>query len=243
MLKKETKPAAHLDVVQTKDMLKRLLGEFLGTFSLVFCGTGAIIVNQESGGMITHPGIAMVFGLVVMVMILSFGHISGAHINPAVSIALSIAKRFKWSNVMPYILAQLTGALVASLSLHFLFPKSELLGSTIPRGSDLQSFVFETILSFLLMIVILSSTSKKDHSLFGPALAIGGTVGLEALFAGPVCGASMNPARSLGPVIIANHYQSVWIYILAPVLGAVLGSLVFLTIKETDLIKNENKRV
>jgi aquaporin NIP len=243
MLKREMKPVAHPDVVQINGMLKRLSGEFLGTFGLVFCGTGAIIVNQESGGIITHPGIATVFGLIVMVMILSFGHISGAHINPAVSIGLSIAKRFKWGNVIPYILAQLTGALVASLSLHLLFPKSEVLGATIPRGSNLQSFVFETILTFLLMIVILTSTSKKDHSLLGPALAIGGTVGLEALFAGPICGASMNPARSLGPAFIANHFQSVWVYILAPLFGAVLGSLVFLTIKETDLIKNDNKTV
>jgi aquaporin NIP len=241
MLKREMKLAAHPDAVQNKDMLKRLSGEFLGTFGLVFCGTGAIIVNQESGGIITHTGIAMVFGLIVMVMILSFGHMSGAHINPAVSIALSIAKRFKWRNVIPYISAQVTGALVASLSLHFIFPKNEILGSTIPKGSDLQSFVLETILTFLLMIVILTSTSKKDHSLLGPGLAIGGVVGLEALFAGPICGASMNPARSLGPAVIAHHFQSVWIYILAPVLGAVLGSLVFLTIKESDLIENKNK--
>jgi aquaporin NIP len=222
-------------------MLKRLSGEFLGTFSLVFCGTGAIVINQESGGIITHPGIAMVFGLIVMAMILSCGHISGAHINPAVSIALSIAKRFKWSSVIPYILAQVSGAMLASLILHFLFPKNDFLGATIPKGSDIQSFVLEMILTFLLMLVILTSTTKRDHSLLAPALAIGGTVGLEALFAGPVCGASMNPARSLGPAVIGNHYQSIWIYILAPLLGAVLGSFVFLTIKEIDLIKRGRK--
>jgi aquaporin NIP len=225
-------PAVNPDVAQINAMFKRLMGEFLGTFGLVFCGTGAIIINQETGGIITHLGIAITFGLIVMAMILSFGHISGAHINPIVSIALSITKRFKWGRVIPYILAQVAGAVVASLVLHFLFPKNALLGATIPKGSDLQSFVLEVILTLLLVVVILTSTEKQDHSLLKPALAIGGTVGLEALFAGPICGASMNPARSLAPAIIANHYQSIWIYILAPLLGAVLGSFVFLFINE-----------
>jgi aquaporin NIP len=213
-------------------MLRRLLGEFLGTFGLVFCGTGAIVINQESNGAITHLGIAMTFGLIVMAMILSFGHISGAHINPAVSIALCVSKRFRWRHLAPYILAQLAGGLLASSALHYLFPINELLGATIPSGSDVQSYVLEFILTFLLMIVILTSTQKKDHSLLGPALAIGGTVGLEALFAGPICGASMNPARSLSPAIIGGHYQSLWVYILGPVMGALVGSFVFAIINE-----------
>lgn len=208
-------------------MLKRLLGEFLGTFGLVFCGTGAIVINQETNGAITHMGIAITFGLIVMAMILSFGHISGAHINPAVSIALCVSKRFRWGHLAPYIFAQVAGALLASSVLHYLFPVNELLGATIPSGSDVQSYVLEFILTFLLMIVILTSTHKKDHSLLGPALAIGGTVGLEALFAGPICGASMNPARSLSPAIIGGHYQSLWVYILGPVMGALVGSFVF----------------
>jgi aquaporin NIP len=222
-------------VAQINEMFKRLSGEFLGTFGLVFCGTGAIIINQESEGVVTHLGVAITFGLIVMVMILSFGHISGAHINPAVSIALCIAKRFKWNHVFPYVLSQLAGALLASLVLHFLFPKNELLGASLPRGSDMQSLVLEFLLSFLLMVVILTSTAKKDHSLLGPALAIGGTVGLEALFAGPICGASMNPARSLGPAIVGHHYQSLFIYILGPLSGTVVGSFVFLMIKENDI--------
>ena len=208
-------------------MLKRLLGEFLGTFGLVFCGTGAIVINQESNGAITHLGIAMVFGLIVMAMILSFGHISGAHINPAVSIALCVSKRFSRRHLTPYIIVQLAGALLASYILHYLFPANELLGATIPSGSNVQSCILECILTFLLMIVILTSTQKKEHSLIGPALAIGATVGLEALFAGPVCGASMNPARSLSPAIIGGHYQSLWVYIFGPVLGALVGSFVF----------------
>lgn len=209
-------------------MLKSLSGEFLGTFGLVFFGTGAIIINQESGGVITQVGVAITFGLVVMSMILSFGHISGAHINPAVSIALCVVKRFRWRRVVPYISAQLAGALLASLILHHLFPKNELLGATLPRGSDLQSFILEFILTFFLMVAILTSTTRKEHSLLRPALVIGATVGLEALAAGPICGASMNPARSLSPAIVVNHYLSIWIYILGPILGALLGSFVFI---------------
>jgi len=218
--------------VQINNMLKRLTGEFLGTFGLVFCGTGAIVINQESNGVITHLGIAITFGLIVMAMILSFGHISGAHINPAVSIALCVSKRFRWRHLAPYIFAQLAGALLASYLLHYLFPTNDLLGATIPSGSDVQSYFLEFILTFLLMIVILTSTQKKDHSLLGPALAIGGTVGLEALFAGPICGASMNPARSLSPAIIGGHYQSLWVYILGPILGALVGSFVFAILNE-----------
>ena len=221
-------------------MLKRLTGEFLGTFGLVFCGTGAIVINQESNGAITHLGIAIVFGLIVMAMILSFGHISGAHINPAVSIALCVSRRFRWRHLAPYIIAQLAGALLASYILHWLFPVNELLGTTIPSGSDVQSFVLEFILTFLLMIVILTSTQKKDHSLLGPALAIGGTVGLEALFAGPVCGASMNPARSLSPAIIAGHYQSLWVYIFGPVMGALTASFVFAIVNEDYTVKKKS---
>jgi aquaporin NIP len=218
-------------------MRKRLLGEFLGTFGLVFCGTGAIVINQESNGAITHLGIAITFGLIVMAMILSFGHISGAHINPAVSIALCVSKRFRWRHLAPYIFAQLAGALFASYILHYLFPANKLLGATIPSGSDVQSYVLEFILTFLLMIVILTSTQKKDHSLIGPALAIGGTVGLEALFAGPICGASMNPARSLSPAIISGHYHSLWVYIIGPILGALVGSFVFSILNEDYIFK------
>ncbi len=232
-------PVVHRDVAQTNDMIRRLAGEFLGTFGLVFCGTGAIVINQETGGVITHVGVAMTFGLIVMAMILSFGHISGAHINPAVSIALCVSKKFSWRHLAPYILAQLAGALMASGILHYLFPGNEFLGATIPSGSDVQSFVLEFILTFLLMIVILTSTHKKDHSLLGPALAIGATVGLEALFAGPVCGASMNPARSLSPAIIGGHYHAIWVYILGPVMGALLGAFAFAILNEDFAAKSK----
>jgi aquaporin NIP len=227
----------HPPVVQIKSMLKRLTGEFIGTFGLVFCGTGAIVINQESGGSVTHLGIAITFGLIVLAMILSFGHISGAHINPAVTIALSIAGRFKRKNIAPYIIAQLGGACVASFLLKYLFPANIFLGATIPNGSDMQSFILEFILTFLLMLVILTSTQKKDHTLIGPALAIGSTVGLEALFAGPICGASMNPARSISPAFIGGHFQSLWVYILGPVAGAILAVFAFMILHE-NLEKN-----
>ncbi len=218
------------------------MGEFLGTFGLVFCGTGAIIINQESGGVITHVGIAMSFGLIVLAMILSLGHISGAHINPAVSIALGIAGRFKFKNIIPYILAQLGGAFLASGLLKYLFPANDFLGATIPRGSDIQSFVLEFLLSFLLMLVILTSTQKKDHSLLVPAIAIGATVGLEALFAGPICGASMNPARSISPALVSGHLRSLWVYLLGPIIGAIAAVWIFAILKDRPEQKLPNGR-
>ena len=156
--------------------MKKYAAEFLGTFALVFCGTGAIIINQETNGAITHVGVAMTFGLIVMAMIYTFGAISGAHFNPAVSIAFSLAKKFQLKEVIPYLISQFTGALLASLVLKFLFPTNELLGSTIPLGSHLQSFILECILTFFLMLVILQvSSGSKEQGLFA-GIAIGATV-------------------------------------------------------------------
>jgi aquaporin NIP len=215
-------------------MIKRLTGEFLGTFSLVFCGTGAIIIDQETGGTITHAGIALTFGMIVLAMILAFGHVSGAHINPAVSIGLWLARRFQGRHVIPFIIVQIAGGCTASLILKGLFPKNRYLGITLPAGSYTQSFILESILTFILMLVILTSTDKKDHSLIGPALAIGSTVGLEAMFAGPICGASMNPARSIGPAIASGHFQALWVYIAAPVLGALAAVPLFSIVKHRE---------
>lgn len=204
-------------------MLKAYTAEGIGTFALVFCGTGAIVIDQQSGGAVSHAGVAITFGLIVMSMVYSLGDISGAHMNPAVTIAFTITGRFPIGNVPAYIGSQLTGALAASLSLKLLFPASQLLGATLPSGSDLQSFVLELILTSFLMLVILNvATGSKEQGMFA-GLAIGSVVGLEAMFAGPVCGASMNPARSVAPALVSGHLAHLWIYIIAPVCGAALA--------------------
>jgi len=202
--------------------MRKFLAEYIGTFALVFCGTGAIIINDLSNGDIGHLGIAMAFGLIVMVMIYAFGGVSGAHINPAVSIAFSFTRLFEWKDLLLYITAQLLGAFTASFSLLFLF-EHQTLGSTLPADGAAQSFVLEVILTFLLMLVILM-VSQEEYVRRFTGLAVGATVGLEALFAGPICGASMNPARSMAPALVAGDMSYLWIYILAPILGAVLAA-------------------
>jgi aquaporin NIP len=219
--------------------MKKYLAEVIGTFALVFCGTGAIIINQETSGVVTHPGIAFTFGLIVMVMIYAIGPISGAHLNPAVTIGFFVAKRFPAKEIAPYFLSQAMGAFLASGVLRLLFEKNELLGSTMPAGSDLQSFILELILTFFLMLVIINvATGSKEQGMFA-GLAIGGTVLLEAMFAGPICGASMNPIRSLAPSIISGHTEHQWIYLIAPVLGAVLAVLVWTVIKPDVVAEKE----
>jgi len=211
-------------VVVAKNMfMKKYVAEILGTFALVFCGTGAIIINQQTNGAITHVGVAITFGLIVMVMIYALGNISGAHLNPAVTIAFTLAKKFEVKQVAPYIISQLIGAFLASLVLKYLFPTNEFLGATIPTGTALQSFVLEFILTFFLMLVIINvATGSKEQGMFA-GLAIGSTVLLEAMFAGPICGASMNPARSLAPAIVSGHTEHLWVYISATILGAALA--------------------
>jgi aquaporin NIP len=209
--------------VVTKQDYKKLIAEFLGTFGLVFTGTGAIVINGASNGTITHVGISITFGLIVLAMIYTFGDVSGAHINPAVTIAFAAAGRLRWKEVAGYILAPIGGAFPASAVLRLMFPLDGQLGTTLPTGEAGQSFVLEVILTFLLMLVILSvSTGSKEKGITA-GVAIGAIIGLEAMFAGPICGASMNPARSLGPAIVSGHLQSVWIYILAPLIGALLA--------------------
>jgi len=203
--------------------MKKYISEITGTFAMVFCGTGAIIINQEYGGVITHLGIALTFGLIVSAMIFALGDVSGAHLNPAVTLSFALAKRFPSKEILPYILSQTIGAFIASSLLKVLFSENEYLGSTQPGGSEIQSFIMETILTMILVMVIFNvSTGNKEKGITA-AIAIGGTVGLEALFAGPVCGASMNPVRSLSPAIISNHTEHLWIYLTAPILGAFIG--------------------
>ncbi len=207
--------------------MKKYIAELIGTFALVFCGTGAIVIDQQSNGAVTHVGIAITFGFIVMAMIYALGDISGAHMNPAVTIAFTIAKRFQSKQVLPYIISQLAGAFLASIILHFLFPTNETLGTTLPAGTEIQSFILEFILTFFLMLVIINvATGSKEQGMFA-GLAIGSTVLLEAMFAGPVCGASMNPARSISPAIVSGHTEYLWIYIAAPILGAAFAIPVF----------------
>ena len=208
-------------------MMRKLLAEFLGTYALVFAGTGAIVIDQQTHGGVTHVGIAITFGLIVMSMIYSFGDISGAHLNPAVSIAFTLTGKFPLKQLVPYILSQVAGALVASLTLKLLFPQNELLGATLPAGSDIQSLVLEFILTFFLMLVIVNvATGSKEQGMFA-GLAIGSVVALEAMFAGPICGASMNPARSLSPAVVSGHTEHLWIYLIATTAGACSAILVW----------------
>jgi aquaporin NIP len=198
----------------------KLLAEFLGTFALVLAGTGAIVINQVSSGAITHVGIALTFGLIILSMIYTFGDISGAHFNPAVTTAFVLARRFPAQSALPYILAQCGGALLASGLLRILFPQNENLGLTIPAGSAQQSFILEFVLTFLLMVTILRvSTGAKEKGITA-GIAIGSVIALEAMFAGPICGASMNPARSLAPALVSGHLNHLWVYLVATTLGA-----------------------
>ena len=217
--------------------MKKYFSEFLGAFGLVFAGTGAIIINQVSHGAITHVGIALTFGLIILAMIYTFGDISGAHFNPAVTIGFWAARRFDGALVVPYILSQAAGAFLASGLLRFLFPTNELLGTTLPAGSETQSFILELILTFFLMLVILNvSTGAKEKGATA-GIAIGSVIGLEALFAGPICGASMNPARSLAPAIISGHLEHLWLYVAAPVLGAILAKFACQCVREVGCCK------
>jgi aquaporin Z len=214
--------------------MKNYISEFIGTFAMIFCGTGAMTINEITGGDVTHVGIGITWGLIVMAMIYAFGEISGAHFNPAVSIAFAYAKKFSWKEVPKYIFFQVAGAFAASLLLMWLFPKSELLGATIPTVDVWRGFVLELILTFFLMVVIINvSTGSKEVGMMA-GIAIGSVVLLEALFAGPITNASMNPARSLAPNIVSGNIKGLWLYILAPIIGALLA------VVSCKFVKHEN---
>ena len=212
--------------------MKKYAAEFIGTFALVFAGTGAIVINEVSHGAITHVGIALTFGLVVLVMIYTLGDISGAHINPAVTIGFWLSRQLAGREVLPYIVSQSAGALAASGIVRLLFPDNRLLGATQPAGAALQSFVLEFLLTALLMFVILAVSTGAREKGITAGIVVGSVIALEAMFAGPISGASMNPARSLGPALVSGQIANLWIYLTAPVIGAGFGVLCCRCIRE-----------
>jgi aquaporin Z len=211
---------------------KRLAAEAVGTFALVFAGTAAIVVNDRSGGAVTHVGVALTFGLVVFALIAALGDVSGAHLNPAVTLGFHLARRFPGRLVMPYLMAQFAGAVAASISLRGLFPDHGTLGGTTPTGPDGQSLTLEALLTAGLMFTILCVSVGAKEKGITAGLAIGGVIALEALFAGPISGASMNPARSFAPALVAWRWGSLWVYLLGPVVGALLAVPVCRAIRE-----------
>jgi len=220
--------------------MRRYFAELIGTFALVFCGTGAIIINHATGGSITHVGVSAVFGLVVLGMIFSVGDVSGAHLNPAVSLGFWLAGRFPGREVILYSLFQTGGALLASFLLRLFFPNAPGLGETLPAISPGAAFAMEVTLTFFLMFVIINVSSGSRETGMFAGVAIGSVVALLALFAGPVTGASMNPARSLGPALVAGNLEHLWIYVCAPPLGAALGILGCVFTKEKNCCNFRN---
>ena len=213
--------------------MKKYISELIGTFALVFCGTGAMTVNEVTNGAdLTHVGVAITWGLIVMAMIYAFGETSGAHFNPTVTVAFAYAKKFSWKEVPKYVIAQLLGAILASGILWVLFPESEFYGATIPSIEPWRAFILELLLTFFLMLTIINvSTGSKEVGVMA-GIAIGGVVLLEAMFAGPMTKASMNPVRSIAPALVSGHLEHLWLYILAPFLGALLAVVSCRLVKE-----------
>jgi MIP family channel proteins len=203
----------------------------VGTFALVFAGCGAIMVDAKTGAL-GHVGVAITFGLVIMAMIYAVGHISGAHFNPAVTFAFSLSRHFPWSRAGAYWLAQLAGALTAAAILRGSLGNLAHVGATLPSGSQGQSFLWELVLTFFLMFVIMAVATDTRAVGEAAAIAVGGTVGLDAMFGGPISGASMNPARSAGPAIVSGDLHALWLYIVAPVVGASLAALTYQFIRQ-----------
>ncbi|MBJ6367071.1 MIP/aquaporin family protein [Snuella sedimenti] len=216
--------------------MKKYYAEMIGTFAMVFCGCGAMTINEITSGSISHVGVAITWGLIVMSMIYAFGEISGAHFNPAVSIGFAFAKKFSWQQVPKYVLSQAIGAITACLFLSFLFPESQFLGETTP-ASDFPPYkaaVLEFLLTFFLMVVIINvSTGSKEIGTMA-AIAVGGVILLEAMFAGPMTKASMNPIRSIAPALFTGNFQYLWLYICAPILGALTA------VSSCKLVKDNN---
>jgi aquaporin NIP len=215
----------------TSPLPQRLLAEFFGTFALIFFGTGAVVINESLGGSLTHTGVSLAWGLIVMVLIYAFGDLSGAHLNPTVTVGFAVAGRFPASELIPYILIQCLGAIAASMTLHLLIPENRLLGATLPSGGEVQSLILEFLLSAMLMMVILNVSHGAREKGITAGIAVGAMIGLEALVAGPVSGASMNPARSLAPALVSGHFEHLWIYVVSPVIGGLAAVPLFYALR------------
>ena len=215
-------------------LARRSMAEAIGTFALVFAGTGAIISNELSGGSVTHVGVALTFGLVVLAMIYAVGPISGAHFNPAVSFGFWLSGRFQGRDLAAYVLVQCGSAIAASALLRAIFPTHLTLGATHPLGGVARSFLLEVVATFFLMFVILCvATGAKEQGIMA-GTAIGATVALDALFAGPISGASMNPARSIAPALVSGNIGGLWIYLTAPLVGAAVAVAAFRFLNPLD---------
>jgi aquaporin NIP len=210
------------------NLARRAAAESIGVFALVFAGCGAIITEATDPGSLGSVGIALVFGLIIMVMVYATGHLSGAHLNPAVTIAFVATRHFPRAEAAAYVAAQIAGALLAATLLAVIWPSQPAaLGTTLPTIGVGGAFVYEAVLTAFLMFVIMAVATDTRAVGAAAAIAIGGTVGLDALFGGPITGASMNPARSLGPALVSGELHDLWLYLVAPLIGAALGALTY----------------
>jgi MIP family channel proteins len=210
----------------TPPLARALVAEAIGTFALVFAGAGAVMVDAKTH-LLGHVGVAITFGLVIMAMIYAVGHISGAHFNAAVTFAFALTRHFPWRRAAGYWLAQFVGAVTAAALLRGSLGNIAHVGATLPSGSQAQSFLWELVMTFFLMFVILAVATDTRAVGEAAAIAIGGTIGLNAMFGGPISGASMNPMRSIGPALVSGDLHALWLYIVAPLLGASLGGLAY----------------
>jgi aquaporin NIP len=206
--------------------LRALVAEAIGTFALVFAGCGALMVDAKTHAL-GHVGVAITFGLVIMFGIYAVGHISGAHFNPSVTFAFALSRHFPWTRALGYWGAQLIGAVAAAAVLRGSLGNIANVGATLPSGSQGQSFLWELVLTFFLMFVIMAVATDTRAVGEAAAIAVGGTVGLDAMFGGPISGASMNPARSIGPALVSGNLHALWLYIVAPICGASLAALAY----------------
>jgi MIP family channel proteins len=212
----------------TRELARRALAELLAAFALVFAGCGAVVANTKYEGALGAVGVSLVFGLVIMAMVYATGHLSGAHINPAVTIAFTLTRHFPLRDAAAYVPAQLIGATTGAAVLYAAWPdKPAHLGATVPSVGAGQALLYEAVLTALLMFVIMAVATDTRAVGAGAAIAIGGVVGLDALFGGPVTGASMNPARSFGPALVSGEWRDFWVYVVGPVVGAAAGALAY----------------